>query len=204
MSTVISLFTPHIPLPKSHHHSKDTKATPCQPTLDTNKFTKRDLLKTVGLTLIGSNTLVDHHPAARADPELPNTPVAATSSRISYSRFLDYINEGVVKKVDFYENGSVAIAEIMLNPELDNKVQRVKVQLPGLQQELVRKLKEKEVDFAAHPMEMNVTAAVFDLLANFAFPLLLLGALLLRSSSSNVPGGPNLPFGLGRYGTTDV
>ncbi|XP_076916039.1 ATP-dependent zinc metalloprotease FTSH 6, chloroplastic-like [Bidens hawaiensis] len=195
MSTVISLFTPHIPHPKSHHHSKDTKTTPCQPTLDT-KFTKRDLLKTVGLTLIGSNTLV--HPAARAEPELPNTPVAAPSSRISYSRFLDYINEGGVKKVDLYENGSVAIAEIMLNPELDNKVQRVKVQLPGLQQELVRKLKEKEVDFAAHPMEMNVAAAVFDLLANFAFPLLLLGALLLRSSSSNVPGGPNLPFGLGR------
>ncbi|MFS7955232.1 hypothetical protein Hanom_Chr07g00640251 [Helianthus anomalus] len=197
MSTVVSFFTPHIPLHKPQDHSKDTRTTTLcpEPTL-TTKLTKRHLLKTVGISFIGSGAL--EHPAARAETGLPDTPVAATSSRISYSRFLDYINEGVVKKVDLFENGSVAIAEIV-NPALDNKVQRVKVQLPGLQQELVRKLREKEVDFAAHPMEMNITTAVFDLLANFAFPLILLGALLLRSSSPNTPGGPNLPFGLGRY-----
>ncbi|KAM0067909.1 putative peptidase M41, AAA+ ATPase domain, ATPase, AAA-type, core, peptidase, FtsH [Helianthus debilis subsp. tardiflorus] len=197
MSTVVSLFTPHIPLHKPQDHSKDTRTTTTlcpEPTLNT-KFTKRHLLKTVGISFIGSGAL--EHPAARAETGLPDTPVAATSSRISYSRFLDYINEGVVKKVDLFENGSVAIAEIV-NPALDNKVQRVKVQLPGLQQELVRKLRDKEVDFAAHPMEMNITAAVFDLLTNFAFPLILLGTLLLRSSSPNTPGGPNLPFGLGR------
>ncbi|KAD5960730.1 hypothetical protein E3N88_12202 [Mikania micrantha] len=45
---------------------------------------------------------------------------------------------------------------------------------------------------------MNITAAAYDLLANLAFPLMLLGALLLRSSSSNTPGWSNLPFGLGR------
>nr|XP_043634408.1 ATP-dependent zinc metalloprotease FTSH 6, chloroplastic-like [Erigeron canadensis] len=194
MSTAITLFA-HIPLCKSQDFTKDTRNTPCpRSTLDTNKFNRRNMLQNVGLTLIGSTTSVlDHDQSAKAEPESPD---AATSSRISYSRFLDYLNEGVVKKVDLFENGTVAIVEI-LNPVLD-KIQRVKVQLPGLQPELVRKLREKEVDFAAHPMEMNMAFAVLDLLANFAFPLILLGALLLRSSAPNTPGGPNLPFGLGR------
>nr|GEV08727.1 ATP-dependent zinc metalloprotease FTSH 6, chloroplastic [Tanacetum cinerariifolium] len=152
------------------------------------------MLKTIGLSFIGgSSSGALAHPAARAEPE---SPVAAASSRMSYSRFLEYLNEGSVRKVDLFENGSVAIVEIF-NPALD-KIQRVKIQLPGLQPELVRKLREKEVDFAAHPMGMNIVVAVLDLLANFAFPLLFLGALLLRSSSQNTPGGPNLPFGLGR------
>ncbi|KAL8211234.1 hypothetical protein R6Q57_005671 [Mikania cordata] len=189
MSIVISLFTPHT-LHKSKDHLKDTRSTPCPELTFDTKINKRNLLKTVGLSLIGSVALV--HPEARAEPE---SPAAATSSRISYSRFLEYLDAGVVTKVDLFENGSVAIAEIV-NPVLAHRIQRVKVQLPGLQQKLVRKLREKEVDFAAHPLEMNITAAVYDLLANLAFPLMLLGALLLRSSS-NTPGWSNLPFGLG-------
>lgn len=117
MSTVIYLFAPHIPLHKSQNSSKDTSTTPCpELTLDT-KFNKRSLLKTVGLSLIGSGAMV--HPAARAEPE---SPVEAASSRMSYSRFLEYLNQGVVRKVDLFENGSVAIAEIM-NPAFDNKIQ---------------------------------------------------------------------------------
>lgn len=116
---------------------------------------------------------------------------------MSYTRFLQYLDEGVVRKVDLFENGTVAIAEIF-NPALD-KVQRVKVQLPGLPQELLRKMKDKNVDFAAQPMEVSMWPAILDLLGNLAFPMILLGSLLLRSSSSNGPAGPNLPFGLGRY-----
>lgn len=191
MSTAISLFASHLPpLCKSQDFSK-----PCPKSTSDTKFNRRNLLKTIGLSVIGDScTSALVNPAARAEPE---SPIEAASNRLSYSRFLEYLNEGAVKKVDLFENGTVAIAEIF-NPALD-KIQRVKVQLPGVQKELLRKLREKEVDFAAHPIEMNITAAVFDLLANFAFPLIFLGALLLRSSSSNTPGGPNLPFGLGRY-----
>ena len=92
----------------------------------------------------------------------------------------------------------MAIAEIF-NPALE-KIQRVKIQLPGLPKELLSKLKEKNVDFAAHPMEVSMWPAILDLLGNLAFPLILLGTLLLRNSGTNTPaGGPNLPFGLGRY-----
>ncbi|XP_016509541.1 ATP-dependent zinc metalloprotease FTSH 6, chloroplastic-like [Nicotiana tabacum] len=194
MSPALSLFVTQFPLCKSQDFSKDThnpkisnKETPCQKSYSDARINRRKLLGTSGLSLV-AGTLAK---PARAETEAP---IEATSSRMSYSRFLEYLNQGAVKKVDFFENS--AVAEIF-NPAL-NKVQRVKVQLPGLPPELVRKLREKDVDFAAHLPEMNVIGPLLDLLGNLAFPLILLGSLLLRSSSSNTPGGPNLPFGLGR------
>ncbi|KAL3525115.1 hypothetical protein ACH5RR_013487 [Cinchona calisaya] len=180
--------------PKASSRKTSSRENQCNRTQieDTSsiKFTRRSMLKSTGLGLVGG-TLAQ--PAARAAG--PESPVEVTSSRMSYSRLLEYLDQGNVEKVDFFENGTVAIVELY-NPALE-KIQRVKVQMPGLPQELLRKLKEKDIDFAAHPMEANVTAAVLDLLGNLAFPSLLLGSLLLRSSS-NTPGGPNLPFGLGR------
>ncbi|KAF2564192.1 hypothetical protein F2Q70_00018680 [Brassica cretica] len=48
---------------------------------------------------------------------------------MSYSRFLHHLEESEVKKVDLFENGTVAIGEIS-NPAL-RKIQRVRVNLPG-------------------------------------------------------------------------
>ncbi|KAK6127499.1 hypothetical protein DH2020_038743 [Rehmannia glutinosa] len=195
MPPSLSLSTSYLPTtsckfqnpPKDDHIPKTTN--PCQK----SPLTRRKLLTTTtGLTLLGG-PITRPEKSIAAEPESPSE---ATSSRMSYSRFLEYLDQDAVKKVDLFENGTVAIAEIF-NPAL-NKIQRVRVQLPGLPQELLRKLKQKNVDFAAHPMEVNMTGAVLDLLGNLAFPLLLLGTLFLRRSSSGVPGGPNLPFGLGR------
>lgn len=195
MSSALSLTISHIPrkdfgntnTPKSlnkenPHHKKASNV----------GVSRRRLLESTLLTAAGSGLSLTK--SARAEPE---SPIESTSSRMSYSRFLQYLDENAVKKVDLFENGTVAIAEIM-NPAL-NKIQRVKIQLPGLPQELLRKLREKEVDFAAHPIEVNMVAAFLDLLGNLAFPLLLIGTLLLRQSSTNTPGGPGLPFGLGRF-----
>ena len=49
---------------------------------------------------------------------------------------------GRVKKVDLYENGTIAIVEAV-SPELGNRVQRVRVQLPGTSSELLSKFREK-------------------------------------------------------------
>ncbi|KAI8030578.1 hypothetical protein LOK49_LG01G02679 [Camellia lanceoleosa] len=182
MSPALSLSFTHLPLCKSQELSKVSTTTPLPKTsnkenptqktpLDT-KLSRRKLLNTLNSTGLGLTV------------------------GLSYSRFLQYLDEGAVRKVDLFENWSVAIAEVF-NSAL-NKIQRVKVQLPGLPQELLRKLREKNVDFAAHPMEVNMVAALLDLWVNLAFPLILLGSLLLRTSSGNTPGGPNLPFGLGR------
>ncbi|OVA08996.1 Peptidase M41 [Macleaya cordata] len=199
MSPALSLSVSHLLTCKSQDLSKEThlsksisRANTSHKTTSDTKFSRRKLLQSTGLSLIGGGFSVIQ--PVRAEPEKPEE---TTSSRMPYSRFLQYLDEGMVKKVDLFENGTVAIAEIS-NPAL-NKIQRVKIQLPGLPQELLRKLKDKDVDFAAHPVEMNMAATILDLLGNFAFPLILLGSLLLRGSSmNNTPGGPNLPFGLGR------
>ncbi|XWS44306.1 hypothetical protein CRYUN_Cryun15aG0033800 [Craigia yunnanensis] len=179
-------------LPVCNHVPKGTnRENPSAKIASDIKLSKRKLLSSTALSLIGGGLSVAE--TAKAEPE---SPTESTSSRMSYSRFLQYLNEGVVRKVDLFENGTMAIAEIY-NPALE-RIQRVRIQLPGLPQELLRKMKEKNVDFAAHSMDINWSVALLDLLGNLAFPLILLGALLLRSSSTNTPGGSNLPFGLGR------
>ncbi|GAU14155.1 hypothetical protein TSUD_169810 [Trifolium subterraneum] len=200
MSSTLSLSVSPTLIFKPQNLSKDinltksnNKETPSQQTLLVTKVTKRKLLTS---SVIGLGQACVGLSAAQPTKAEPESPIASTSSRISYTRFLQYLDEGVVKKVDLLENGTVAIAEIY-NQTLD-KIQRVKIQLPGLPKELVRKMEDKNVDFGVYPMDVNWGDAILDLLGNLAFPLILIGSLLLRSSRNNPVGGPNLPFGLGR------
>ncbi|KAK6157541.1 hypothetical protein DH2020_011789 [Rehmannia glutinosa] len=124
-----------------------------------------------------------------------------SNSRMSYSRFLEYLDKDRVTKVDLYENGTIAIVEA-LSPELGNRLQRVRVQLPGLSQELLQKLREKNVDFAAHNAQEDSGSLLFNLIGNLAFPLILIGGLFLlsRRSSGGMggPGGPGFPLTFGQ------
>ncbi|PWZ07886.1 ATP-dependent zinc metalloprotease FTSH 2, chloroplastic [Zea mays] len=110
-----------------------------------------------------------------------------SSSRMSYSRFLEYLDKGRVKKVDLFENGTIAIVEA-ISPELGNRVQRVRVQLPGLSQELLQKLREKNIDFAAHSNQEDSGSLLFNLIGNLAFPLILIGGLFLLSRRAQAKG----------------
>lgn len=194
--------TSHLPVCKAQDVAKQApqrRASPAKtmpPSPDAaGLLSRRGLLQSAGLGLgLG---LVTTRPA-RADQPPVLAPEELTSSRMSYSRFLEYLNAGAVKKVDLFQNGTVAVAEVD-EPALA-RVHRVKVQLPGLPAELVRKMREKGVDFAAQPVEPNVGLDVLGLLLNLGFPLLFLASLFLRSSGGmNAPGGGlNLPFGLGR------
>ncbi|CAH9099178.1 unnamed protein product [Cuscuta epithymum] len=125
----------------------------------------------------------------------------ASNSRMSYSRFLEYLDKDRVKKVDLFENGTIAIVEA-ISPELGNLVQRVRVQLPGLNQELLQKFREKNIDFAAHNAQEDSGSLLFNLIGNLAFPLLLIGGLFLlsRRSSGGMggPGGPGFPLNFGQ------
>ncbi|RRT54074.1 hypothetical protein B296_00030843 [Ensete ventricosum] len=124
-----------------------------------------------------------------------------SSSRMSYSRFLEYLDKDRVKKVDLFENGTIAIVEAV-SPELGNRIQRVRVQLPGLSQELLQKLREKNIDFAAHNAQEDSGSLLFNLIGNLAFPLILIGGLFLlsRRSSGGLggPGGPGFPLAFGQ------
>uniref|UniRef100_A0A0E0Q1F2 AAA+ ATPase domain-containing protein n=1 Tax=Oryza rufipogon TaxID=4529 RepID=A0A0E0Q1F2_ORYRU len=106
-----------------------------------------------------------------------------------------------VKKVDLFENGTIAIVEA-ISPELGNRVQRVRVQLPGLSQELLQKLREKNIDFAAHSNQEDSGSLLFNLIGNLAFPLILIGGLFLLSRRAQGglggPNGPGFPLGFGQ------
>ena len=123
-----------------------------------------------------------------------------SSSRMSYSRFLEYLDKDRVNRVDLYENGTIAIVEAV-SPELGNRVQRVRVQLPGLNQELLQKFREKNIDFAAHNAQEESGSLLFNLIGNLAFPLILIGGLFLlsrRSGGMGGPGGPGFPLAFGQ------
>nr|YP_009294124.1 cell division protein [Hildenbrandia rubra]AOM67366.1 cell division protein [Hildenbrandia rubra] len=121
-----------------------------------------------------------------------------TSSRMTYGRFLEYLNMGWVKKVDLYDNAHTAIIEAV-GPELGNRVQRIKVELPANAPELITKLRESKVDIDAHPLKSS--GAIWSLIGNLLFPLILLGglALILRRSSTSSSGpGQAMSFGKSR------
>ncbi|GMP67590.1 hypothetical protein CsSME_00027525 [Camellia sinensis var. sinensis] len=144
-----------------------------------------------------------HHEGRRGFLKLllRNAGLRVSSSRMSYSRFLEYLDKDKVKKVDLFENETIAIVEAV-SPELGNRVQRVWVQLPGLSQELLQKFREKNIDFAVHNAQEDSGSLLFNLIGNLAFPLILIGGLFLlsRRSSGGMggPGGPGFPLAFGQ------
>ena len=69
---------------------------------------------------------------------------------MSYGRFIDYVDAGRVTTVDIFDGGRTAVVEAV-DPDLDNRVQRLRVDLPGLAPELVNNLKEQGISFDIHP-----------------------------------------------------
>jgi len=121
-----------------------------------------------------------------------NTAVA----RMSYGRFLDYVKAGRVTAVDIFDGGRTAVIEAV-DPDLDNRVQRLRVDLPGVAPELVNNLKEQGISFDIHPP--RAPSPVLGLLGNLLFPLLLIGSLIfLARRSSGMPGGPGQAMQFGK------
>ncbi|MDY7020831.1 MAG: ATP-dependent zinc metalloprotease FtsH2, partial [Cyanobacteriota bacterium] len=118
------------------------------------------------------------------------------STRMSYGRFLDYLNAGRVTSVDLYDGGRTAIVEA-IDPQIDNRVQRLRVDLPNNTPELVSRLREAEISFDTHPPRND--GAVWGLLGNLIFPILLIaGLFFLFRRSNNVPGGPGQAMSFGK------
>ena len=120
------------------------------------------------------------------------------STRMSYGRFLEYLDSGRVTSVDLYEGGRTAIVEgIDPEPVLGSQVQHWRVDLPSNAPELITKLKESNISFAAHPMRND--GAIWGLLGNLVFPILLIaGLFFLFRRSSNIPGGPGQAMNFGK------
>nr|QCI05657.1 Cell division protein FTSH [Cryptopleura ramosa] len=118
------------------------------------------------------------------------------NSRMTYGRFLEYLEMGWVKKVDIYDNGHNAIIEA-IGPELGNRIQKIRVELPTSVPELIIKLKKNNVDIDAHPTKNTV--AFWNLIGNLLFPLILItGLAFLFRRSNNSPGGPGQAMSFGK------
>ena len=76
------------------------------------------------------------------------------SSRMTYGRFLEYLEMGWVKQVDLYDNSRNAIVQAS-SPELGNRPQTIRVEIPVGTSQLIQKLKEYNIDFDAHPAEQK-------------------------------------------------
>ena len=117
-------------------------------------------------------------------------------ARVSYGRFLDYINSGRVTSVDIFEGGRNAVIET-IDSDLDNKVQRLRVDLPGLTPELINILKNEGISFDVHPIKTAPPA--LGILGNLLFPAILIGGLILLARRSNgMPGGPGQAMQFGK------
>ncbi len=118
------------------------------------------------------------------------------STRMSYGRFLDYLDAGRVTSVELYDSGRTAIVEAV-DPQLDNRVQRLRVDLPNNAPELIARLRDSQISFDTHPARND--GALWGLLGNLVFPILLIaGLFFLFRRSNNVPGGPGQAMNFGK------
>jgi len=124
---------------------------------------------------------------------------AIPSSKMTYGHFLEYLDMGWVTKVDLYENGRMAVIQAS-SPELGNRPQQIRVEIPAGASQLITKLRTSNVDFDAHSNKTDDLTENLKVLGNFVLPIGLLGLvfLLFRSRSRRDGGGNSMGGGPGQ------
>ena len=119
------------------------------------------------------------------------------SSRMTYGRFLEYLEMGWVKQVDLYDNSRNAIIQAS-SPELGNRPQTIRVEIPVGASQLIQKLKEYNIDFDAHPPERK--NLFVSLASNILLPIIFItGLVYFFQNSENFGGGSGQsPMSLGK------
>ena len=120
-----------------------------------------------------------------------------SSSRMTYGRFLEYLEMGWVKQVDLYDNSRNAIVQAS-SPELGNRPQSIRVEIPVGASQLIQKLKEYNIDFDAHPAPRK--SIFITIASNLLLPLIFIGSLIFFfQNSDNLSGNSaNSPMNLGK------
>jgi cell division protease FtsH len=128
----------------------------------------------IGVQVFDVETMIDNS---------PQTQVAATSSssRMTYGRFLEYLELGWVKQVDLYDNSRNAIV-LASSPELGNRPQAIRVEIPVGASQLIQKLKEYNIDFDAHPLPRK--SFLITIASNLILPLAFIAGLIFFFQNS--------------------
>ena len=120
-----------------------------------------------------------------------------SSSRMTYGRFLEYLEMGWVKQVDLYDNNRNAIV-LASSPELGNRPQAIRVEIPVGASQLIQKLKEYNIDFDAHPLPQK--SLLITIASNLILPLIFIAGLIFFFQNSENMGQNNSmsPMNLGK------
>ena len=126
--------------------------------------------------------------------ELINT---SSSSRMTYGRFLEYLELGWVKQVDLYDNSRNAIV-VASSPELGNRPQSIRVEIPVGASQLIQKLKDYNINFDAHPIPRK--SLVVAIISNLILPLIFIAGLIFffQNSDNFSQNSGNSPMNLGK------
>jgi cell division protease FtsH len=127
-------------------------------------------------------------------PNNPDSKQNRASSKMNYGRFLDYLELGWIKTVDFYNNGRIAIIEAS-SPELGDRSQKIRVEIPVGVSPLIIKLREAKVNFTSHP-SINYEGIILILKTIFLPIVLLAGLFFVFQRSTNFTDGPGQAFNL--------
>ena len=131
------------------------------------------------------------------NPSKPDLNTNVSSSRMTYGRFLEYLEMGWVKQVDLYDNSRNAIVQAS-SPELGNRPQSIRVEIPVGASQLIQKLKEYNIDFDAHPAPRK--SIFITIASNLLLPLIFIGSLIFFfQNSDNFSGNSgSSPMNLGK------
>ena len=111
------------------------------------------------------------------------------TSRMTYGRFLEYLEMGWVKQVDLYDNSRNAIIRAS-SPELGNRLQTIRVEIPVGASQLINKLKDYDINFDAHPIESK--SFLITIASNIILPIVFISGLYyFFQSSENFGNGSN-------------
>ena len=123
--------------------------------------------------------------------------LSVSSSRMTYGRFLEYLDMGWVKQVDLYDNSRNAIVQAS-SPELGNRPQSIRVEIPVGASQLIQKLKAYNIDFDAHPTPQK--SIFLTIASNLILPLIFIGSLIFFfQNSDNFSQNSNTsPMNLGK------
>ena len=120
-----------------------------------------------------------------------------SSSRMTYGRFLEYLEMGWVKQVDFYDNSRNAIVQAS-SPELGNRPQSIRVEIPVGASQLIQKLKEYNINFDAHPVPKK--SIFITIASNLLLPLIFVAGLIFffQNSDNFSTNSGSSPMNLGK------
>ena len=129
----------------------------------------------------------------------PKTEITAnsSSSRMTYGRFLEYLELGWVKQVDLYDNSRNAMV-LASSPELGNRPQSIRVEIPVGASQLIQKLKEYNIDFDAHPIPQK--SLFITIASNLILPLIFIAGLIFffQNSDNFSQNSGSSPMNLGK------